>query len=366
MDINQFTAAMTARGFVTDGKLFCGVYEGYPLSVTYLKGSSGGKTTFSMEAMFEQKVPRKMFKQVRQRTRGYSATQRGSAAAGSGMVAAGAVAGGALGAAIAMNSTQNSALPQCFSITSTVQDFEPAFDGLVACTVAVAREFGLMVPALCPICRQPGCDSYAYYGGAYRPVHGHCVQTDSYRQQEKVQLNEATGSYGTGVIGAVLGGVVGALPTVLLIVFLNVISAWLCALIPLGAYFGYKLLRGRLSGPVPLLSVILVSLLMVPVTEYLSYAFIFLREIGYFLTPADYLTLFQEYAADMIVELGKTLLFVGLGVVIVFGIIRRGNSHTWQQASFSAATLRPMNPPMAGPAAPPPCRPKHRPHTKEV
>ena len=319
MDLAQFSGEMAHRGCVADpsGKRFCGTYQELPFCVTYLNGKADGYTFFSISCQFAQRVKSKFYRVVSSTIRNYASLQRTNN----------------------YNSVANVYL-QAVKVNKK-NEFGPAFDALIASIANTAKDFGMQVPQACPLCKQPNCDAYAYHAGVYAPVHGACVLQKSGKAIASVQKNEMNGSYGLGILGAFLGGLLGAVPTILLLVFLNVISAWLCALIPLAAYYGYKLLGGKMGKATPFV-VIVMSVLIVPLVSYFSLAISGYNEYHIFITPMDFVALAITYPADLLINLGQILLFTGIGVLVVFSIIRKGNQHVWSDAAFSAATLRPM------------------------
>lgn len=322
MILGEFTSEMTRRGCVSDGKNFCGTYQGYPFSVLFLNGTARGRTQFALRIQFAQKVPGAMYKQAKAAVKGLAKVQKAQSPA---------------------------TLYNALATVPKNDNFNQAFDNLMDASVNAARSLALAAPTTCPICKQPGCDAYAFHGASYQPVHQYCVQNQAADKNQKAQQNELNGSYGLGFVGAVLGGIVGAIPTILLAVFGNLISGWLCALIPLGAYYGYKLLRGRMNRMALVMS-ILVSVLLAPIVYYLMQDLSVYKELGQMVGPAFFLEYLKEYPEDIVPGLLQTLLFVGLGVLIVSGIISRTNTHVVGEANYSLATLRPMQ----GAAAPQP------------
>ncbi len=310
MDLARFTGVMEARGCTHQDKTFCGTYQGWPFSAGYARGGARN-TVFTLRVVFGQRATAELFRQMRGAVKGLAGLTR-------------------------LSGNNANVLLVSVSVKDDAS-LERVFDTLVQ---AVARS-GLSLPQNCPICKAPGCDSVALADSGYQPVHAACVLNKSAAQQQKVRKNEAGGSYGLGFLGAVLGGIVGCVPTILSVVLAGVISAWLCALIPLGAYGGYRLLRGKLTR-VAAVIVIVISVVLVPIMHYFTVAFTLLKEIEVFATPGDYIQLFQLAGTDGWMELGQFLLFTGIGVVLVLGIILRGNQHIWNEAAFAAATLRPL------------------------
>lgn len=202
------------------------------------------------------------------------------------------------------------------------------------------RACGTTLSDACPLCRQKGCDGYAIVGGGYVPVHQHCCQSRSGDTVARAALNNLNGNYLTGWIGALLGAVVGLIPTLLLAWFANLISAWLCALVPLGAYYGYKLLRGKMDRMATVATVI-ASLLQVFVLEQaLNYLYI-VRYMGLWPSVSAAVRYYFEIneIGDMVVGMIQPLIFIVLGIVIVGGIIKRTNQNDTVDAGAMLGSL---------------------------
>lgn len=348
MDQAQFSQEMAHRGCVADpdGKTFCGTYEGFPFAAAFTKGSTNGPTVFTFRFMFDRNVKNKFYKTLRKQMRGIATVAQN--------VNYNYLWGGAVGAALATASTTSPAMLNLNVVLNKNQPFDAAFDGLSAMVVQYARAEGYGIPQNCPVCKQPGCDAYAYSRDGYVPVHAACVQQQAAQSYAAVQDNEVNGSYGLGVLGAILGSVVGAIPTILIVIFFSRIVGILCALIPLGAFYGYKLLRGKMTKAV-LPIIIAVSLLMVPAIYYITQACWILVEDGYFIPPMEFIAIALYVPGEVIADMLIYFLFTILGIIIVSSTISRNNRHTWNEASFAAATLRPMpgvtqQPYMAAPA----------------
>lgn len=102
-----------------------------------------------------------------------------------------------------------------------------------------------MAPSVCPICKKDNCDSFAYLDGVFTSTHRHCLVSGAQKNIENANKNESGGNYVLGTIGAILGALVGTLPSLLTIVFMEMEYGMLYFLIPMAAYFGYKLFRGK-------------------------------------------------------------------------------------------------------------------------
>ena len=206
------------------------------------------------------------------------------------------------------------------------------------------REAGAVVPDQCPLCRKPGCDGVALVG-RYVPVHQACCREHSVSTVTRAEVNARTGSYVTGLIGALAGGFVGAIPTILGIYFLEMIWSLLFALIPLGAYYGYKLCRGRMNRFA--LAAVLISCLFQLFAMEQALFYIVLHDLtglfpSMFATIGLYFDLMTP--GDMFADMWQSVLFMALGVWIVF----RRISQTSVSEVHSAGTLMDSMMPYSG------------------
>ncbi|MBO6158551.1 MAG: hypothetical protein J6P72_04710 [Firmicutes bacterium] len=208
---------------------------------------------------------------------------------------------------------------------------------------------GIGIPQVCPICKQPGCNALAYING-YVPVHSSCLQNQAYSQIASAESNNRNGNYALGILGALLGALVGSIPTILLMFLLSRISAWLYALIPLGSYYGYKLFGGRMDKKVVLPVVIVFSVLMVFFTELVVGYLSIVKEYSMWLGIGEYLSLYFEVmtVGDIVGDIALPLIFTAIGLFISWDQIRRGNTDFEVSADLTLQTLTIKNPQIAG------------------
>ncbi|MDL2325014.1 hypothetical protein LJC61_07725 [Ruminococcaceae bacterium OttesenSCG-928-A16] len=363
MDVREFSMLMAQRGCVGNEKNYCGSFNNYPFTARFLNGKTGGKTTALLQVQFNKKVPSKMTKEIRKEHRGQVSVYKVNRSTTTGYLV-----GGVVGAAIASansNAGENAGDTALLSLSITArstEEFANLLDSVLNQIVQIAPGYGLFIPDACPVCAQPGCDSYAYTKGSYRAVHAHCVQANAQAKQAKVDKNLREGSYALGIVGAILGAIVGALPSIVLAAMANYILAVLFALVPLGAYYGYKWFKGKMSKGV-LGIIILISILMVPVMQYGEFLMDEIVNYGAFYSPLSYFYdisfALSHNASLVVVSWGQMLFFMAIGLLIVGGIISRTGQKDVLDTSFSAATLRPINAaaqptaPQAMPTAPP-------------
>ena len=124
------------------------------------------------------------------------------------------------------------------------------------------REEGIAPPSkTCPICSQGEGDALAWYNGQLGLVHMGCLRRWNNERQEALALKEQNAGSLRGILGGLVGGVVGAIPAFLALNFFDYFVWILFALIPLGVYYGWKLLGGRL-GKITVVFTIVYSLVM--------------------------------------------------------------------------------------------------------
>ena len=202
------------------------------------------------------------------------------------------------------------------------------------------REQGCPVPDVCPLCRKKDCDALALVNG-YVPVHRACCENQAYNTVTQAELNRVQGSYVTGVIGALIGGLVGAIPTILTIWFLERIWVLLYALIPLCAYWGYKKLRGRMSRGAVVV-VILSSVLQLFIMEQVYFYMLIVVSWGIwpsiFATVPLYFDLMTP--AEIAQDMAMSVVFLALGIWIVFRQIKTTGNDEVADASLRVESLQ--------------------------
>ena len=179
----------------------------------------------------------------------------------------------------------------------------------------------------------------------FQPVSGSAVRQDGYEAQAKVEENENNGSYAMGILGALLGMLVGVAVNVLTIVFLQRYFSILFALVPVAAMFGYKLFKGKLN-KVSIIIVLVLSVIAVPLMEFLALAFTIAKEydipVGMALDGTSQVFFQAEALKELGPEMLKMLLFMVLGVFISFSFLRNQLNST--QVKGSQLQLDSMQP----------------------
>ena len=231
------------------------------------------------------------------------------------------------------------------------KDEDPAArfaDRMNAITGAL-RSNGVLPANTCAVTGAPNPDSLCFLADqnffGYQPVCAAAVRQNDYAVQAKAEENDLNGSYLTGLVGAVLGTLVGVAVNLLTIFLIQRIFAVLFALVPVAAMFGYRLFKGK-TDKVSMVIVIVLSVLAVPLMEFLSTAFFLSKE--YAMTLAEALKLTGEYffesevLKEALPEMGQLLLFMALGVFIGWRYMSSQlNSTQVKNARLQLDTLRP-------------------------
>ncbi|MBQ0134965.1 MAG: hypothetical protein KBS46_07560 [Clostridiales bacterium] len=202
----------------------------------------------------------------------------------------------------------------------------------------------------CPICHRPYCDCAAPISGnghSYSLVHTLCLKDRIAAAEEKAADNAQRGSYLLGILGALLGMIAGCLPSVLTILFTQTVYALLVALIPIGSYYGYKLLGGRMN-KTPLILSILSSVLGVFVLNVLVVAGTLVKEIGFSLVEAFPVSLSlmtdPEFRSLLVSDSLTYLLFAALGLLWSWRFISRTAESNVTDAVKLLELAKPLHP----------------------
>lgn len=243
-----------------------------------------------------------------------------------------------------------------FSISfNKADDLLARFTERMDAYTAALRENGVAPADTCAVSGREHPESLCLIASrdsvSYQPVCAAAVKNQNYQTQEQVESNENSGNYITGFIGALLGMLVGLIPNLLTIIYMERIYSLLFMLVPLAAMFGYKLFRGKMNAA-SIVIVILLSLVGVLLIPYLEIVFYLVRDEGIALGEAlsftaKYLTdpanlSDPEVAADLRRELLQLLLFMGLGIFASWRIIKsKTNSSVMANSQAQLSSLRP-------------------------
>lgn len=232
---------------------------------------------------------------------------------------------------------------------SKTDDIAGRFAERMDVITAALRDNGVAPADTCAVSGSSHPDSLCLIasGGAvsYQPVCAAAVRNQNDQTREQVEDNEVSGNYALGIIGALLGMLVGLVPNLLTIIFVERIYGILFALVPVAAMFGYKLFKGRMSRA-SVVIVIVLSLLGVVLIPYAELAFYLIRDyhlpFGEGLSVAFQLMADPGNWADLRGEFLQLLLFMALGIFVSFRFLRgKTNSSIVANSDAMLDSLRP-------------------------
>ena len=193
-------------------------------------------------------------------------------------------------------------------------------DKAVAELPELMREFGVNPQEICEHCKEPGCNAFALVNAALRPVHSVCNNRDIESQMQQVEDNRNNGNYIFATIAALLGAIVGALPSLVTMIFADYIIAVFFAAIPLVAAFAYRKAGGVQNWFMPFV-VIVMSLISACALTFATLYFEF--GAGTPLATFYKLVFHPRNRMDVLSLLGQVLLFSGLGIVIAWNFMAK-------------------------------------------
>lgn len=174
------------------------------------------------------------------------------------------------------------------------------------------HDLGLRDLSHCPFCGKEDTDSTRVIKGVIVPVHDACAK-ELYQQitSHVEELEKSNKGMGKSIVFAIGGAVVGAIPTLISIIFFQYMLAILYALIPLASFYGYKYGGAPKKSYVPIL-ISVISLLIVVVMMAWLYGSIAASE-GFTFSEAMEI---QEFSASFFSDLFTSVLFLAIGVFI--------------------------------------------------
>ena len=317
MNLQELAHRGQSQNFRLVGTQILGIQNGYPFSLTL--ASKGKRDTVTLFFSVGSSIPYSMQKAIFKRLpRGSSVTRP---------------------------------IKNRLMVTYTEKNDGDIFEIVMAMLNVVSTEFSAspkaIIPAtICPICKHEMCDSAALVAGQFVPVHRQCAQEQTQRLVANAELNQESGNYLTGFIGALLGAIVGCIPTIATILLLKTEFGLLYMLIPLTSYGGYRLFKGRLGG-IARIAVILTSLLAFVIMQP-SIFYIFYAWEGY---RGGFLSIFQMYfteyipyldMSELVTDIGFGVLFLIVGIISSFSLTGSTNRDRIVEAGTNMDSITPL------------------------
>ena len=142
--------------------------------------------------------------------------------------------------------------------------------------------------------------------------------------EEENVIKKAQGSYLTGIIGAIIGGTIATIPWVLMYVYGGMMLSILAALIAAGEFYGYKLLKGKMSKGLPAILMVL-ALVIVTVATLVVIPGLLIQKEGLNPSVANIKKLYsnEEFATAIMKDFVISVVFTILGASIITSNIKK-------------------------------------------
>lgn len=297
MRLEEFQQYAKSCGYKLHEKLILGEFGGYPFSMA--ARYSRDKIFVSVTVSAAGNVPKHVIRQIKQTFEGASQKKL---------------------AVTAAPGKKNALL---ISLSGTGEPFVRDLETAIRVATACLKNAPLPPPETCAVCKAAGSDAYAWHGGHYTSVHKACLEKICRGTVTDMQNRQENGSYLRGAVGALLGAFAGAIPNFISIYFAHYIIGYLCALIPLASFWGYRLFKGKPNKPATAI-ILLCSLLQVFILDQAVWYASIVDNFGIWPSVFDSIRLYVDlFDSSFIGSLLQTALFVGVGIVLCFVYISK-------------------------------------------
>lgn len=139
-----------------------------------------------------------------------------------------------------------------------------------------------------------------------------------------MEENNKKTSYITGILGAILGGAIASIPWVLMYVYGNMILSLLAVIIGAGAFYGYKLCKGKMDTKLPII-IMIISIVIVTIITFAVIPLLLLKHNGYYVSMENLKALYQnsEWNSAIIRDYVISVVFTLLGASAVTSSIKK-------------------------------------------
>ncbi|CDE90474.1 putative reductive dehalogenase anchoring protein [Clostridium sp. CAG:389] len=144
-------------------------------------------------------------------------------------------------------------------------------------------------------------------------------------EQEPIKKETSSkGSYLTGILGAIVGGVIATIPWILVYVYGEMMFSILAALIAAGELYGYKIAKGKINKKLPVI-LMGIALVIVTVTTLVIIPTLLIANEGISVNLTNISRLYEngEFATAMMKDFIISLIFTILGASIVTANIKK-------------------------------------------
>lgn len=143
-------------------------------------------------------------------------------------------------------------------------------------------------------------------------------------KEPREKKSKASGSYVTGIIGAIVGGIIATIPWVLMYVYGNMMLSALAILIAAGELLGYKLLKGKMTKAVPII-IMAIAIVIVSVTTLLVIPSVLLYNEGVVVSVNTLKVLYadSEFTGAITQDFILAVVFTILGASVITANIKK-------------------------------------------
>lgn len=132
------------------------------------------------------------------------------------------------------------------------------------------------------------------------------------------------GSYLIGIVGAIIGGLIAAIPWIIAYVYGGMMLSILAALIAAGEFYGYKICKGKINKHLPKILMILAIIIVTIATLVIIPGLLIQKEgINVSLTNIQRLYQNEEFATAMMKDFVISIIFTILGASIITANIKK-------------------------------------------
>lgn len=142
--------------------------------------------------------------------------------------------------------------------------------------------------------------------------------------EEENVIKTKQGSYVTGIIGAVIGGLIATIPWVLAYVYGEMMLSILATLIAAGEFYGYKICKGRVSKALPIILMIL-AIIIVSVATLVIIPGALIQKEGINVSVQNIQRLYEnkEFSTALMGDFAISVIFTILGASIITANIKK-------------------------------------------
>lgn len=132
------------------------------------------------------------------------------------------------------------------------------------------------------------------------------------------------GSYLTGILGAILGGMIATIPWILVYIYGNMMLSLLAILIAAGEFYGYKLFKGKTTKALPAI-IMVIAIVIVSIATLVIIPAIMLNNQGINVSISTIKALYanQTFSSAILHDFAMSVVFTILGASVITANIKK-------------------------------------------